>query len=81
MKKSAEYLFAVRLGEDGAPWVALQPKHQGIEDLRGEIGLDLYRGTSLEEAKQLARFLNSNIKSVSYVLGEQWRAGRGRLEV
>jgi hypothetical protein len=44
----------------------LQPKHKGFATLRGEIGLDLYRGTSLEEAKQLARFLNSNIKSVSY---------------
>jgi hypothetical protein len=54
------------LREDGAPWVILQPKHEGLEDLKGEIGLDLYRGTSLEEAKQLARFLNSNIKSVSY---------------
>ncbi len=69
MKKSAEYLFAVRLREDGAPWVALQPKHEGIEDLKGSIGLDLYRGTSLEEAKQLARFLNSNIKAISYDCG------------
>ena len=65
-EKSAEFLFVVRLREDGAPWVILQPKHEGLEDLKGEIGLDLYRGTSLEEAKQLARFLNSNIKSVSY---------------
>ena len=39
---------------------------RGLQRLKGEIGLDLYRGTSLEEAKQLARFLNSNIKSVSY---------------
>ena len=69
MKKSAEYLFAVRLREDGMPWVALQPKYEGIEDLKGEIGLDLYRGTSLEEAKQLARFLNSNIKAISYDRG------------
>ena len=47
-------------------WVVLQPKHEGFVTLKGEIGLDLYRGTSLEEAKQLARFLNSNIKSISY---------------
>ena len=66
--ESAEFLFAVRLREDGAPWVALQPKHEGFATFKGEIGLDLYRGTSLEEAKQLARFLNSNIKSVSYRL-------------
>jgi hypothetical protein len=64
--KSAEFLFVVRLAEDGAPWVALQPKHEGLADIKGELGLELYRGTSLEEAKQLARFLNSNIKGVSY---------------
>ena len=64
--ENAEFLFVVRLREDGAPWVLLQPKHEGFVTLKGEIGLDLYRGTSLEEAKQLARFLNSNIKSVSY---------------
>ena len=65
-RKCAEFLFAVRLHEDGTPWVALQPKHEGLEELKGELGLDLYRGTSLEEAKQLARFLNSNIKSLCH---------------
>jgi hypothetical protein len=66
MTKNAEFLFVVRLREDGTPWVLLQPKRQGAEEVKIEIGLDLYRGTSLEEAKQLARFLNSNIKSVNY---------------
>jgi len=64
--ESAEFLFVVRLREDGAPRVVLQPKREGFAALKGEMGLVLYRGTSLEEAKQLARFLNSNIKSVSY---------------
>ena len=65
-EESAEFVFVVRLREDGAPWIALQPKNEGFACLKGEIGLDLYRGTSLEEAKQLARFLNSNIKAVTY---------------
>lgn len=64
--KSAEFQFVVKKREDESPWIALQPKNAGFEDIAGEIGLDLYRGTSLEEAKQLARFLNSNIKSVNY---------------
>ncbi len=63
---SAEFVFVVRLKEDGAPFVALQAKGAGLEGVKGELGLELYRGTSLEEAKQLARFLNSNIKAVSY---------------
>jgi hypothetical protein len=66
MRKSAEFLFVVRLREDGAPWLALQPKREEVQDIGGEIGLDLYRGTTLDEAKQLARFLNSNIKAVTY---------------
>ena len=71
MRKSAEFLFVVRVCEDGVPFVALQPKHEGLADIAGEIGLDLYRGTSLEEAKQLARFLNSNIKAVNYECHEK----------
>ena len=64
--KSAEFLFVVKMQKDQSPWIAIQPKHAGFEDFAGEIGLGLYRGTSIEEAKQLARFLNSNIKSVNY---------------
>ena len=64
--ENAEFFFVVRLRDNGAPWVVLQPKNEGLITLKGEIGLDLYRGTSLGEAKQLARFLNSNIKSVRY---------------
>lgn len=66
MPDSAEFLFVVKMRDDGALRVALQPKGEGLEELTGELGFDLYRGTTLEEAKQLARFLNSNIKSVSY---------------
>jgi hypothetical protein len=65
--ESAEFVFVVRLSEDGAPFVALQPKGAGLENVTGELRLELYRGTSLDEAKQLARFLNSNIKAVSHV--------------
>jgi hypothetical protein len=64
--KSAEFVFVVRKREDDTPWIALQPKAEGFDDVKGEIGLDLYRGTSLEEAKQLARFLNNNIKAVRF---------------
>ena len=65
MRKSSESLFVVRRYEDDTPWIAIQPL-EGLQNAAGGIGLDLYRGTSLEEAKQLARFLNSNIKSVNF---------------
>ena len=66
MRKNMDCMFAVRLREDGTPWVVLQPKHEDSGGIEGEIGLGLYRGTSLNEAKQLARFLNSNIKAISF---------------
>jgi hypothetical protein len=66
MRQSAEFVFALKMSADGAPWIALQPKYEGLAQMRGELGLDLYPGTSLEEAKHLVRFLNSNIKAVSY---------------
>ena len=59
-------MFAVRLREDGTPCVVLQPKHEDSGSPKGEIALGLYGGTSLTEAKQLARFLNSNIKAISF---------------
>jgi hypothetical protein len=69
MMKSAEFMFVVRRRGDDTPWIALEPKQDGLTDIEGEIGLDLYRGTSVDEAKQMARFLNSNIKSVNYNCG------------
>ena len=66
MMKSAEFLFVVRKREDDTPWIVLKPKQSGFEGIEGEIGIDLYRGASINEAKQLARFLNSNIKSLNY---------------
>jgi hypothetical protein len=66
MRESLESLFVVRRYEDDTTWIAIQPKLEGLQTPAGEIGLNLYRGTSFEEAKQLARFLNSNIKSVNF---------------
>ena len=66
MRDTAEFLFVVRKDGD-TPWIALQAKDRGLNEALGEICLKLYRGTSLEDAKQLTRFLNSNIKSIQYV--------------
>lgn len=66
MMHAAEYLFVVRNSEDQTPFIAMQPRQSQSVGLSSEVNLLLYRGTSLEEAKQLARFLNSNIKAVRY---------------
>jgi len=56
--------FIAKKCPDGQPWIALEP---GSLELAtpGEIaGFELYAGTSIEEARQLARFLNNNIKGL-----------------
>ncbi len=56
--------FIAKKCQNGHPWIALQP---GSLDMTtpGEIaGFELYAGTSIEEARQLARFLNNNIKGL-----------------
>jgi len=64
--ESAEFLFVVRLHEDGAPWVALRPKHKGRQHLKAKSASIFIAERALREAKQLVRFLNSNIKALSY---------------
>lgn len=64
--KLPDFLFTVRKREDGTPWIAVRPNESDEE-----IGLELYRGTSIEEAKQLARFLNGNIKEVRRSLSRE----------
>ncbi len=64
----ADYLFAVKEGADGTPWIMLEPRRQDLEVLRPRrsfLGLDLNPGTSLEEAGKIADYLNHRIRSVA----------------
>lgn len=56
--------FVAKKCDSGQPWIALQPS--GLEEapLNDFSGFELYAGTSIDEARQLARFLNNNIKGL-----------------
>lgn len=62
-----EYCFTVKELGDGTPWVALEPRSSELSCLGdGFLGLDLMPGHSLVQAKEVARFLNNHIASVSH---------------
>jgi urocanate hydratase len=57
--------FVVRKKADGSPWIALQPGDSAAGGASAIAGFELYAGSSLAEAKQLARLLNNNIKGLA----------------
>ena len=66
----AQYVFKVSEAADGTPWISTEPLR--AEDIplleHAFIGFDLPRGTTLEEAQQIARYLNDNLESISVTL-------------
>ena len=66
--KRAEYRFRVKEYGDGTPWIYLElVREPDLPTIApGFLGLDLKEGTSYEEAKEIARFLNERITTVSH---------------
>jgi hypothetical protein len=58
------YTFTVKEWEDGHPWIAAEPAGNQIPGVEDGLGFDLERGTTLEEAKELARVMNFQISAV-----------------
>lgn len=63
----ADYLFKVSQYGDGTPWIFLElrrsPNLPALGD--GFLGLDLRPGTSFQEAKRIADFLNDHVECVT----------------
>lgn len=65
--ESAEFRFEVKESGSGEPWIMLEATKGDITALEGGfLGLKLSPGTTYEEAKLLARTLESGISAVSY---------------
>lgn len=62
-----EYRFTVKEFESGTPWLMLEPMRGPDLPLpkNAFLGLDLKEGTTLEEAQEIARYLNRQVRSVS----------------
>lgn len=63
----ASYVFSVKEFGDGAPWIMLERSGKGLEVVgNGFIGLELTKGTSLQEAEILAATLRRSVTAVAY---------------
>jgi hypothetical protein len=63
----AQFVFAVKEFSHGEPWVMLERQGEGLEVFgHGFLGLELKRGTSLEDAQRVAATLQALVENVSY---------------
>lgn len=65
----ANYLFKVSEGPDGKPWVSTEPRYADVPILRHALlGFDLPKGTTIQKAEQIARYLNANLDDVNVTI-------------
>ena len=72
MTVSGEYAFTVKETGDGTPFIALEPRGTPLTGAglpRGSFYLDLRRGTTIEQARQLAKFCNSHVEKLTFTAG------------
>ena len=67
MHQTSRFAFVVKESGAGVPWIALEPAEENLAVLGdGNLGIDLVDGTTLADANEFARVLNSNVKQLSY---------------
>jgi hypothetical protein len=63
--EQSRYVFAVKEGSGGQPWIMLEPVRDNLAILEnGFLGLTLPEGTTYERAQEIARYLSDNIMGV-----------------
>ena len=63
------YRFAVKEDADGSPWLVAEPSGGDMPVLENAfIGFRLYPRTSLDQAYEIARFMNQNLAGMSITL-------------
>jgi hypothetical protein len=63
--------FTIKEHGDGTPFIAMEPCGGDLALLRdGILALDLPEGTTLEQAHEIASYLNDNIESLAYTIYE-----------
>jgi hypothetical protein len=69
MTDRAQYRFIVKETGDGKPWIALEPLERELsgEGLpRGIFGFDLPVGTTYDQAKETARYLDKHLAKFTF---------------
>jgi hypothetical protein len=65
MTEHGEFRFTVKETHDGKSWIAFESAGDKIKGVQGLLGLDLKAGTTHLKAKEIAQYLNNNVKSLS----------------
>ena len=67
MTERAHYVFTVKEYNENQRWIRLENSREDLTPLKhGFIGLDLREGTSYEEAREIAGYLNECIANVTF---------------
>ena len=64
MTERGEYTFRVKDFENGRFWIAAEPL-KGLKRINGLLSFDLVEGMTLEKAREIAKLMNDNIRSIS----------------
>jgi hypothetical protein len=64
--KRSEFTFEVKQRPDGAPWIAAEPRGKEVV-FKGLLGFDLPSETTLEQAKEIAAYMQRLFRSISYM--------------
>ena len=67
MTKRAKFVFKTRESAGRDPSIVLEPVGESLDVLAGGfLGFDLPEGTTINQAEEIAAYLNEKINSVSY---------------
>jgi hypothetical protein len=63
----AQYVFSVKEFSDGAPWIMLEAREEGLSTLGdGFLGLELRNGVPIGDAEKLAQLLRQIVLNVAF---------------
>ena len=63
--ETCRYLFVVKEGSEGQPWIMLEPVRSNLGILEnGFLGLNLRDRISYEKAQEIVRYLSDNILEI-----------------
>jgi len=65
MTERAEFVFKVKEFSSGVPWIAAEPLSEELRGVRGLLGFDLMPGTTFDQAKEIAAYMEKHIKSIT----------------
>ena len=67
MTKRAKFVFKTKESAGRVPIIVLEPLRESFDVLAGGfLGFDLPEGTTINQAEEIAAYLNEKIDSISY---------------